>query len=54
VTGKGQKPGLTVIDSNDKSEAVSPSPNLYHFFFIEKNSIDGFARISANTPSNQI
>lgn len=32
---------------------MTASPNSYHFCFIEKNRIDGFARISANTPSNQ-
>ncbi|OAB41792.1 AAA family ATPase [Paenibacillus antarcticus] len=53
ATGKGQKPKLTVIDKNDAEIEVSASPNSYHFCFIEKNRIDGFARISANTPSNQ-
>ncbi|GLX67020.1 AAA family ATPase [Paenibacillus glycanilyticus] len=53
TTGKGQKPKLTVIDNNDNEILVTPSPNLYHFCFIEKNRIDGFARISANTPANQ-
>ncbi|EFU43874.1 SMC-like protein [Paenibacillus vortex V453] len=53
ATGKGQKPMLTVIDENDAEIAVSASPNSYHFCFIEKNRIDGFARISANTRSNQ-
>lgn len=53
ATGKGQIPMLTVIDENDAEIAVSASPNSYHFCFIEKNRIDGFARISANTRSNQ-
>ncbi|OME49231.1 MULTISPECIES: AAA family ATPase [Paenibacillus] len=53
ITGKGQTPKLTVIDNNDKELLVTASPNSYHFCFIEKNRIDGFARISANTPSNQ-
>lgn len=53
VSGKGQKPKLTAINNESKEIEVTPNPNLYHFCFIEKNRIDGFARISANTPSNQ-
>ncbi|MBY0160202.1 chromosome segregation protein SMC [Cytobacillus firmus] len=53
VTGKGQKPKLTIIDNNDNEIELTEAPSSYHFCFIEKNRIDGFARISANTPSNQ-
>ncbi|MGG4094464.1 AAA family ATPase [Paenibacillus lautus] len=53
VTGKGQKPKLTIIDNNDSEIDLTEAPSSYHFCFIEKNRIDGFARISANTPSNQ-
>ncbi|MHA7583704.1 AAA family ATPase [Paenibacillus vandeheii] len=53
VTGKAAVPILRAIDKEGKEVVVNPSPNNFHFSFIERNRIDGFARISANTPSDQ-
>ncbi len=39
--------------SNAKKQAVTANHSLYRFAFIEKNRIDGFARITAATPSEQ-
>jgi len=38
---------------NDTQTKIRPNSSLYHFCFIEKNRIDDFARISANTPSEK-
>ncbi|MFZ3171841.1 MAG: hypothetical protein WA118_07670 [Carboxydocellales bacterium] len=55
LTGKASTPCLKGMDSqaNGKEINVCVSTNDYYFCFIEKNRIDGFARITANTPSNQ-
>lgn len=36
-----------------KGEKLTPDANRYEFCFIEKNRIDGFARVAANTPAAQ-
>nr|WP_315168558.1 AAA family ATPase [uncultured Deefgea sp.] len=38
---------------NAKNVVINPDPGTFEFCFIEKNRIDGFARVAANTPSAQ-
>lgn len=52
-TKKGQLPILTGIDKSGQEVNVLPSLSDYEFCFIERNRIEGFARVSANTPQNQ-
>ncbi|MHB9096123.1 MAG: AAA family ATPase, partial [Eubacteriales bacterium] len=53
VTGKSSDPVLTGKDLSNKVVKISVSPDDYHFCFIEKNRIDGFARITSKTPGDQ-
>ncbi|WP_156488362.1 ATP-binding protein, partial [Fictibacillus phosphorivorans] len=52
-TKQGQSPTLLGIDTYGKEIVVMPSLSDYEFCFIERNRIEGFARVSANTPQNQ-
>lgn len=52
VTGKINYPILNG-DKDCKQLVINPNPSLYHFCFLEKSRIENFARISANTPSEQ-
>jgi recombinational DNA repair ATPase RecF len=45
-------PILSAVKNGTPVE-VKSNPSLYHFCFIEKNRIDNFARISANTPKEK-
>jgi len=47
-------PPVIRAQKNGTPVEVKNNPSLYHFCFIEKNRIDNFARISANTPSEKI
>lgn len=47
------KPLLSAIDHNGEPVAMQANEALYRFCFIEKNRIDGFARIAAQTPARQ-
>ena len=53
ITKKSAKPVLTGISTNGNNIAVKADPKTYEFCFIEKNRIDGFARVAANTPQAQ-
>jgi recombinational DNA repair ATPase RecF len=53
TSGRANSPILKAIDTEGMEINITASPNDYHFCFIEKNRIDGFARISANTPKIQ-
>ena len=48
--GKHELFGDTVVSKGVK---LTPDANRYEFCFIEKNRIDGFARVAANTPAAQ-
>lgn len=50
---KSAKPVLYGDTSKDKGIEVKADPRNFEFCFIEKNRIDGFARVSANTPVAQ-
>ena len=50
-TGLSEAPILTGINANGEKVAVMPDPSLLGFCFIEKNRIESFGRISANTPA---
>jgi energy-coupling factor transporter ATP-binding protein EcfA2 len=50
-TGIGKPPILTAMTKAGETIVVNPDPSLYTFCFIEKNRIDFFGRISANTPN---
>lgn len=52
-TGKSELPILKGINSNDFEIDVEALPQDYEFCFIERNRIEGFARVSANTPQAQ-
>lgn len=39
--------------ANEKDIKVKADPRSFEFCFIEKNRIDGFARVAANTPATQ-
>lgn len=51
--GRMQPPVLAGLDAKAKEAKVSADARFYEFAFIERNRIDGFARISANTPAAQ-
>jgi recombinational DNA repair ATPase RecF len=53
ITGKAVEPTLLAEDHKGTVIQVHPNPQFYEFCFIEKNRIDGFARVSANTPNAQ-
>ncbi len=50
---KSAKPVLYGDTSKEKGIEVKADPRNFEFCFIEKNRIDGFARVSANTPVAQ-
>lgn len=50
ITGKSNRPVLLGTTADGKlSVPISADPKSYEFCFIEKNRIDGFARVAANT-----
>lgn len=53
VTKKQGKHELFGDTATSKDAKLSPDANRYEFCFIEKNRIDGFARVAANTPAAQ-
>ncbi|PRC94334.1 AAA family ATPase [Solimicrobium silvestre] len=53
ITKKSDQPLLSGKTSDGKSVAVQADPKRYEFCFIEKNRIDGFARVAANTTAAQ-
>lgn len=50
---KSAKPVLFGDTSKEMGVEVKANPRSFEFCFIEKNRIDGFARVAANTPSAQ-
>ena len=50
---KSAKPVLYGDTAKEKGVEVKADPQSFEFCFIEKNRIDGFARVSANTPAAQ-
>lgn len=50
---KSAKPVLYGDTANEKGIEVKADPRSFEFCFIEKNRIDGFARVAANTPAAQ-
>lgn len=53
ITKKSQKPVLYGASPDGKIVAVNADPQRFEFCFIEKNRIDGFARVAANTAQAQ-
>lgn len=53
VSKKSAKPVLYADSAKEKGIAVKADPRRFEFCFIEKNRIDGFARVAANTPAAQ-
>lgn len=53
VTKKPGKHELLGDTAASKNVKLTPDANRYEFCFIEKNRIDGFARVAANTPAAQ-
>lgn len=52
-TNKADHPILTGIDGSGKEIILNPNPKQNEFCFIERTRIDGFSRVSANTPQAQ-
>ncbi|EZH64225.1 hypothetical protein DH09_00370 (plasmid) [Bacillaceae bacterium JMAK1] len=52
-TGKSDLPLLKGVNSKNNEIDVQPMPQTNEFCFIERNRIEGFARVSANTPQAQ-
>lgn len=50
---KSAKPVLYGDTAREKGVRVKADPRSFEFCFIEKNRIDGFARVAANTPAAQ-
>ena len=50
---KSTKPVLYGDTAKEKGIEVKADPRSFEFCFIEKNRIDGFARVAANTPAAQ-
>lgn len=50
---KSAKPVLYGDTAKEKGIEVKAAPRSFEFCFIEKNRIDGFARVAANTPAAQ-
>ncbi|MDR5740148.1 AAA family ATPase [Caballeronia sp. LZ016] len=50
---KSAKPVLYGDTAKEKGIEVKADPRNFEFCFIEKNRIDGFARVAANTPAAQ-
>ncbi|MDR5666105.1 AAA family ATPase [Burkholderia cenocepacia] len=53
ISRKSVKPLLYGDTAKEKGIAVKADPRSFEFCFIEKNRIDGFARVAANTPAAQ-
>jgi recombinational DNA repair ATPase RecF len=52
-TGISDKPVLKGINPEGTLFEIQPMPQVNEFCFIERNRIEGFARVSANTPQAQ-
>lgn len=52
-TGTADKPVLKGLNSDGDQFEINPMPQVNEFCFIERNRIEGFARVSANTPQAQ-
>jgi energy-coupling factor transporter ATP-binding protein EcfA2 len=50
-TGAAEEPVLIATDANGETVSITPDASLFGFCFIEKNRIESFGRISANTPA---
>ncbi|MCD4726065.1 MAG: AAA family ATPase [Pirellulales bacterium] len=50
-TGTKRPPILRAVNNAGDEVEVAANPSLYNFCFIEKNRIENFGRISANTPN---
>lgn len=53
VSRKSKKPVLHGESAKAKGIEVKADPRSFEFCFVEKNRIDGFARVAANTPAAQ-
>lgn len=53
TSSKSAKPVLYGDTAKEKGIEVKANPRSFEFCFIEKNRIDGFARVAANTPAAQ-
>jgi len=53
ITGKASLPILEGISLQGTPIKITAEPALHHFCIIEKNRIENFARISANTPNEK-
>lgn len=53
ISKKSEKPVLYGDSAKATDVKVQADPRGFEFCFIEKNRIDGFARVAANTPSAQ-
>ncbi|MDI9695314.1 AAA family ATPase [Burkholderia cenocepacia] len=53
ISRKSVKPVLYGDTAKEKGIEVKADPRSFEFCFIEKNRIDGFARVAANTPAAQ-
>lgn len=53
TSGKSVMPVLYGDTAGEKGIKVKADSSSFEFCFIEKNRIDGFARLAANTPANQ-
>jgi len=52
-TDSFNQPILIGVDNQGEDVQVSPDENLFRFCFVEKNRIDSFSRIAAQTPAKQ-
>ncbi|KRG13386.1 hypothetical protein ACA29_08500 [Lederbergia galactosidilytica] len=52
-TGNADKPILKGVNFEGVPFQIQPMPQVNEFCFIERNRIEGFARVSANTPQSQ-
>ncbi|ELK44273.1 ATPase involved in DNA repair [Halobacillus sp. BAB-2008] len=52
-TQKGENPVLYGVNNRDEQVKIKPNLQAYEFCFIERNRIEGFARVAANTPQTQ-
>jgi energy-coupling factor transporter ATP-binding protein EcfA2 len=53
TSGRSAKPVLYGDTAKEKGVEVKADPRSFEFCFIEKNRVDGFARVAANTPAAQ-
>lgn len=47
-------PNIVGLNAQGEEVGIEPNESLYRFCFVEKNRIDGFSRIAAQTPAKQI